>query len=399
MSKQHFDFSSFVKFRWLNEPSSNAMHDRTIVWLFLALICVGLVMVTSASSNLKSMTFSFGLKQSAFLVIALTTAMLTMLISLETWRKNSWLILATSIFLLIIVLFLGTSVNGAVRWIRVAGINIQPAEIAKFGFLIFIADYLSRRQQEVKESISGFLKPMGLFAIFACLLLLQPDLGSSVVIFFITIGMIFIAGAKLWQFFALFGVAVVAITGLIIFEPYRIRRVTSFLDPWQDPFGSGYQLIQSLIAFGRGDWFGQGLGNSVQKLEYLPEPHTDFIVSVLAEEFGFVGVVIILFLLFTLVFRAFVISKRCLEKEMLFGGFSALGIGIWLAFQTLVNVAAAAGMIPTKGLTLPLISYGGSSLIIMSATIAFLLRIDYEYRLETTQAHQRVRSYEKRTSE
>jgi cell division protein FtsW len=213
------------------------------------------------------------------------------------------------------------------------------------------------------------------------LLLLQPDLGTVIVMLVTLFGMLFIAGAKLSQFIALMIAGVMSVIGLIIAEPYRIRRVTSFLDPWEDPFGSGYQLTQSLMAFGRGGWFGQGLGNSIQKLEYLPEAHTDFVFAVLAEELGFVGVVLVLMLLMWLVMKAVFIGKKAFEHEQQFGGYLAFGIAIWFAFQTLVNVGAAAGIVPTKGLTLPLISYGGSSLIVMSVAVSILLRIDFECRL------------------
>jgi cell division protein FtsW len=194
-------------------------------------------------------------------------------------------------------------------------------------------------------------------------------------------GMLFIAGAKLTQFLALMVVGLMSVATLIYIEPYRMRRVTSFLDPWEDPFGSGYQLTQSLMAFGRGEWLGQGLGNSIQKLEYLPEAHTDFVFAVLAEELGFIGVLCVLILIFCLVLKAIMIGHKAFKSEQLFGGYLAFGIGIWFAFQTLINVGAAAGMVPTKGLTLPLISYGGSSLIIMSAAVSILLRVDYECRL------------------
>lgn len=210
-------------------------------------------------------------------------------------------------------------------------------------------------------------------------------MGTVVVMLVTLFGMLFIAGAKLTQFLALMVAGIGAVVGLILVEPYRMRRVTSFLDPWEDPFGSGYQLTQSLMAFGRGEWFGQGLGNSIQKLEYLPEAHTDFVFAVLAEELGFVGVVLVLMLIFSLVLKAVYIGKRAFEDGEIFGGYLAFGIGIWFAFQTLVNVGAAAGIVPTKGLTLPLISYGGSSLIIMSVAVSILLRIDHECRLKREQ--------------
>ncbi|GBK98414.1 cell division protein FtsW [Vibrio harveyi] len=285
--------------------------------------------------------------------------------------------------MLIVVLLAGKSVNGASRWIPLGLFNLQPAEVAKLSLFVFMSGYLVRKQDEVRQTFfGGFMKPIMVFAFFAVLLLGQPDLGTVVVMLVTLFGMLFIAGAKLTQFLALMIAGIAAVVGLILVEPYRIRRVTSFLDPWEDPFGSGYQLTQSLMAFGRGEWFGQGLGNSIQKLEYLPEAHTDFVFAVLAEELGFVGVVLVLMLIFSLVLKAVYIGKRAFEEGEMFGGYLAFGIGIWFAFQTLVNVGAAAGIVPTKGLTLPLISYGGSSLIIMSVAVSILLRIDHECRLK-----------------
>ncbi|MDW2205080.1 FtsW/RodA/SpoVE family cell cycle protein, partial [Vibrio sp. 1636] len=214
---------------------------------------------------------------------------------------------------------------------------------------IFMSGYLVRKQDEVRQTFfGGFMKPIMVFAFFAVLLLGQPDLGTVVVMLVTLFGMLFIAGAKLTQFLALMIAGIGAVVGLILVEPYRMRRVTSFLDPWEDPFGSGYQLTQSLMAFGRGEWFGQGLGNSIQKLEYLPEAHTDFVFAVLAEELGFVGVVLVLMLIFSLVLKAVYIGKRAFEEGEMFGGYLAFGIGIWFAFQTMVNVGAAAGIVPTK---------------------------------------------------
>ncbi|MGL4859023.1 MAG: FtsW/RodA/SpoVE family cell cycle protein, partial [Enterobacteriaceae bacterium] len=204
-------------------------------------------------------------------------------------------------------------------------------------------------------------------------------------------GVLFLAGAKLWQFIAIIGSGIFAVILLIIAEPYRMKRVTSFMRPWDDPFGSGYQLIQSLMAYGRGELWGQGLGNSVQKLEYLPEAHTDFIFAILGEELGFVGVVLVLLMIFGVSFRAMAIGRHALQAEQRFSGFLACSIGIWFSFQVLINVGAAAGMLPTKGLTLPFISYGGSSMLVMSTAVVLLLRIDYETRLAQAQAHVRGR--------
>lgn len=388
--------------RWLQDPDTtpSVLYDRKILWIALSLMLIGLVMVSSASiteaTRLGGQSYGFVVRHSIYLVISLGAAMATLFVPLTRWQQMSWFLLCMVLVLLVAVLLIGNTVNGASRWIMLGPINIQPAELAKFALLLYMSGYLVRRYGQVRDSVLGFLKPLFLLVLFAILLLLQPDLGSTVVIFVTTLGMLFIAGAKLWQFVGIIGCVALVVAGLIISAPYRIRRVTAFLDPWQDPFGSGYQLTQSLMAFGRGGLWGEGLGNSVQKLAYLPEAHTDFVSAVLAEELGLIGVTVVVALLFALVSRALLIGKRCLEGQFMFGGFLAFGIGIWISFQTLVNIGAAAGMIPTKGLTLPLVSYGGSSLVVMAVTIALLLRIDHEYRLHGAQAHQRISAHDRR---
>ena len=284
------------------------------------------------------------------------------------------------------VLLIGRTVNGSQRWIVLGPITVQAAEPAKLFFFCYLAAYLVRRREEVMENYKGFLKPLLVFGVLAFLLLMQPDLGTVIVMFVTTFGLLFLAGAKLWQFIAIAGMGLAAIAALAIFEEYRWRRITSFLDPWQDPFGSGYQLTQSLMAYGRGEVFGQGLGNSIQKLEYLPEAHTDFVMAVLAEEFGFVGIAVVLCLSLWLVFKARYLGKKAIQKEKYFEGCFAFAIGIWMSFQTAVNIGASAGIVPTKGLTMPLISYGGSSMIIMTLAFVVLIRIDHEIRLQSIQA-------------
>lgn len=365
------------------------LFDRQVVWISLGLMLIGLVMVTSASfpisSRLTDQPFHFMFRHGVFLCLAMLTATVVLQIPMRRWLRHSSHLLTLSFILLVIVLVAGKSVNGASRWIPLGLFNLQPAELAKLSLFIFMAGYLVRKGDEVRRTFfGGFMKPLIVFGLFALLLLGQPDLGTVIVMLVTIFAMLFIAGAKLWQFIALMMVGIAGVVVLIIIEPYRMRRVTSFLDPWEDPFGSGYQLTQSLMAFGRGDWFGQGLGNSVQKLEYLPEAHTDFVFAVIAEELGFVGVTLILLLIFSLVVKAIFIGKRALEARDQFGGYLAFGIGVWFAFQSLVNVGAAAGIVPTKGLTLPLISYGGSSLMIMSTAVSILLRIDHECRLTET---------------
>ncbi|CAG9425467.1 cell division protein FtsW [Providencia alcalifaciens] len=370
--------------------SGTTLYDRTLVWLAFGLAAIGFIMVTSASmpvgQRLTDDPFYFAKRDVVYLVVAFLLVLGVMRVSMATWEKYSFILLMGALGMLAVVLVAGSSVNGASRWIDIGIVKIQPAEISKFALFCYVSSYLVRKSDEVRTKFFGFVKPMCILIMMALLLLLQPDLGTVVVLVVTTLGLLFLAGARLAPFIIGIAACGVGVLALIVFEPYRLRRVTSFLNPWDDPFGSGYQLTQSLMAFGRGELLGQGLGNSVQKLEYLPEAHTDFIFSVLAEELGYVGVVLVLLMVFMLAFRAMMVGRRALLTNQLFGGYLACAIGIWFTFQALVNVGAAAGMLPTKGLTLPLISYGGSSLLVMSAAIAVLLRIDYETRLEKAQA-------------
>ncbi|MBL5860686.1 cell division protein FtsW [Serratia fonticola] len=373
-----------------SDTSSMVLYDRTLLWLTFGLAIVGFVMVTSASmpigQHLAEDPFLFAKRDALYLGLAFGLSLVTLRIPMAVWQRYSNVMLLLSIVLLLVVLVVGSSVNGASRWISLGPLRIQPAELSKLSLFCYLASYLVRKVEEVRSNFWGFCKPMGVMVVLAVLLLAQPDLGTVVVLFITTLAMLFLAGAKMWQFLAIIGSGVFAVGLLIIAEPYRMRRVTSFWNPWADPFGSGYQLTQSLMAFGRGEFWGQGLGNSVQKLEYLPEAHTDFIFSILGEELGYIGVVFALLMVFFVAFRAMSIGRRALEIDQRFSGFLACSIGVWFSFQALVNVGAAAGMLPTKGLTLPLISYGGSSLIIMSTAIVLLLRIDYETRLTKAQA-------------
>ncbi|PKH22724.1 cell division protein FtsW [Enterobacterales bacterium CwR94] len=373
-----------------NDVMTLVLYDRKLLWMTFALAIVGFVMVTSASmpvgQRLSDDPFFFAKRDALYIGLAFLLAMVTLRVPMAFWQKYSNVMLVAAVIMLLIVLVVGSSVNGASRWIALGPLRVQPAEVSKLALFCYLASYLVRKVEEVRNNFWGFCKPMGVMVVLAVLLLAQPDLGTVVVLFVTTLAMLFLAGAKLWQFLAIIGSGIFAVVLLIIAEPYRMRRVTSFWNPWDDPFGSGYQLTQSLMAFGRGEVWGQGLGNSVQKLEYLPEAHTDFIFSIIGEELGYIGVVLALLMVFFVAFRAMSIGRRALEIDQRFSGFLACSIGVWFSFQALVNVGAAAGMLPTKGLTLPLISYGGSSLIIMSTAIVMLLRIDYETRLAKAQA-------------
>jgi cell division protein FtsW len=373
-----------------SDASSMVLYDRTLLWLTIGLAIIGFVMVTSASmpvgQRLSDDPFYFAKRDAFYIALAVGMALVTLRVPMDFWQRYSNIMLLVTVVMLLVVLVVGSSVNGASRWIALGPLRIQPAELSKLSLFCYLASYLVRKVEEVRNNFWGFCKPMGVMVVLAVLLLAQPDLGTVVVLFVTTLAMLFLAGAKLWQFLAIIGSGIFAVCLLIVAEPYRMRRVTSFWNPWEDPFGSGYQLTQSLMAFGRGEFWGQGLGNSVQKLEYLPEAHTDFIFSIIGEE---LGVVLALLMVFFVAFRAMSIGRRALELDQRFSGFLGCSIGVWFSFQALVNVGAAAGMLPTKGLTLPLISYGGSSLIIMSTAIVFLLRIDYETRLAKAQAFTR----------
>ena len=372
------------------QPSATHPYDVTLILIALALMSIGIIIVTSASmpvaDRLHDNPFYFAIRHGIYIVGAIVAAMVVLNLPMQFWRMTNPYLLLAAIALLLAVLVVGRTVNGSTRWLAIGPITIQAAEPAKLFFFAYLAGYLVRRYEEVTENLKGFIKPLVVFFALAMLLLLQPDLGTVVVMFATTIGLLFLAGARLWQFFALVFAGILAVVALIVFEEYRMKRVTSFLDPWAEPFGSGYQLTQSLMAYGRGEFAGQGLGNSIQKLAYLPEAHTDFVMAVVGEEFGFIGIVSILLLSMILVLKALLLGRRALEKEKYFEGFFAFAIGIWFSFQAAVNVGASAGVVPTKGLTMPLISYGGSSMIIMTISVVVLLRIDHEIRLLSIQA-------------
>lgn len=366
-------------------------YDRQLLVVALSLMAIGLVIVASASIPegiaLSDDPFRFLKRHLIYITLCLAILAVIVSVPMHHWYNKQNLYLLLSFMGLIAVLIIGTKVNGSYRWLRLGPLNVQPSEFAKLAIILFLSSYLVRRQEEVIDTIKGFIKPLIILSAFALLLLLQPDLGSTVVIVVTMMGMLFIADAKLISFIGIAVSLMAVIVSLIITSPYRMARVFGFLDPWADPFGRSYQLTQSLMAFGRGGWFGQGLGNSVQKLEYLPEAHTDFIMAILAEELGFVGVSVVIVLEFVLVYKAFSIGKAALLQKNVFSGYVAIGIAIWFAFQIAVNVGAASGIAPTKGLTLPLVSYGGSSLITIAIAVGLLLRISFE----TQRASQQVR--------
>lgn len=370
---------------WFRPSTSQALYDRVLLTVSLALLAFGFIMVASASlptaDRLTGNPFHFAIRHGVYIVISLLVMLASLRIPTTLWNEHSGKLLLAGLAMLLLVLIIGHEVNGSQRWIKVGPITVQVAEMAKLFFYVYMASYLARREDEVREAIKGFIKPLALLFIAAVLLLMQPDFGTVVVLSATTVAMLFLAGAKLWQFFAVFITCVLAMILLIIVEPYRMQRFLTFLEPEKDPFGAGYQLMQSLIAFGQGHFSGAGLGNSIQKLQYLPEAHTDFIMAVVAEELGFLGVMGVIAVVLMLVWRALIIGRRCLMVDQRYGGYLAYGIGVWFSIQAFVNIGVASGALPTKGLTLPLVSYGGTSLVVSALAIGLLLRIDHERRM------------------
>ena len=352
----------------------------------VALVVLGLVMVASASITLADCElghpFYYATRQLIYIGLGTVLGLLLFQVNLKTLERlgMSLLLLAVLMLLLVLVPGIGVEVNGATRWVNTGLFRLQVSEPAKLFFIIYLASYLARHGEEVRSHISGFIKPIGLLAIVSVLLLMEPDFGATVVLAATVMGMIFMAGVRLLQFSGVLGLAALSLAGMAVSSPYRMERLTTFLNPWADPFDSGFQLTQSLIAIGRGEWFGVGLGASIQKLFYLPEAHTDFVFAVLAEELGLFGVCVVIALYAMLVWRAFVIAAQALQADNAFAAWLAYGLGIWFALQSFINIGVNMGLLPTKGLTLPLMSYGGSSMLVMCAAVVLLLRIDYETR-------------------
>jgi cell division protein FtsW len=363
------------------------LYDRWLLLATAAIIGLGLLMVASTSIVISEKVFQtpfhFLIRQCVFLILGIGIASVSFRISMEFWESQSFHLLLLSFALLILVLVpgLGREVNGSMRWLGVGILGIQVSEFVKIAIIIYLAGYLVRHEKEVCTRVRGFLKPLFLIGAVALLLLREPDFGAASVILATSLGMLFLAGVRLWQFAALFGSVLSLFISIAISSPYRMERITTFLNPWATQYAGGYQLVQSLIAFGRGGWFGVGLGDSVQKLFYLPEAHTDFLFAVLTEELGLIGSLVVISLFGVIVIRALKIGRQAYEEKKFFAAFLAYGLGLQLAMQVLINIGVNAGMLPTKGLTLPFMSYGGSSLLMMCSVIAILLRIDHESRL------------------
>jgi cell division protein FtsW len=370
-----------------NAPT--AEYDRSLAWAALLLAAGGLVMVysasveTAAASRFTTHNYAyFLLRQGVFLSAALLAALVVFLVPVRTWQKAApWLFVGTLLLLaMVLVPGVGREVNGARRWLSLRVFNVQPSELMKLAVVLYAADYTVRKHAVLKSFRKGLLPMLAVMLIVSWLLLREPDFGAFVVIAVTAFGMLFLGGMNGRHFALLVAMLALGFAGLVLSSPYRMQRIFGFMDPWSDPFGSGYQLSHALIAFGRGEWFGVGLGASVEKLQYLPEAHTDFLLAVIAEELGFAGVAAVIGLFSWIVFRAFVIGRRAVLHERHFAALVAQGIGVWIGFQALINMGVNMGLLPTKGLTLPLMSFGGTGLLVNFVALAILLRIDWECR-------------------
>ncbi|MGQ9425995.1 putative lipid II flippase FtsW [Gilvimarinus sp. F26214L] len=365
-------------------PPANLELDWVLLGLVITLASAGVLMVASASMSLSESVYGSPWyilqKHAVFLSMGLFAAAMLALVPAQLWQQYGWVLLLLTLVLLLAVLIpgLGKRVNGSQRWLMVGPISVQASEAAKLLMVMFFASYLARRHHELKSTLKGVIKPLLIVGLVVGLLLLEPDFGGSVVLAGTIFAMMFIAGMKLWHFLGLVALGTGLLSMAAIFSPYRMERLVTFLDPWADQFDSGYQLTQSLIAFGQGEWFGVGLGRSVQKLFYLPDAHTDFIFAIVAEEFGLLGAAVLIVLFGALVWRIFLIGQRAIRHDNHFAGLAAFGIGILFAGQAFINMGVASGLLPTKGLTLPFVSYGGSSLIISCMLIGIVLRLDWE---------------------
>ena len=370
--------------------------DYVLLMTAVALASLGLVMVASASITFADrdlgQPFYYALRQAVYIGIGVLLAMPVYRLRLALLEQAGPVLLVAALALLVAVLIpgIGREVNGSTRWISTGLFNLQVSEPAKLMILVYLAGYLARHGEELRERLSGFIKPMAVLSLAAFLLLLEPDFGATVVLMATAMGMIFLAGVRLWHFTGMLGVAGLSLAGLAVSSPYRMERLTTFLNPWADPFNSGFQLTQSLIAIGRGELSGVGLGASIQKLFYLPEAHTDFVFAVLAEELGLLGVFVVIALYAVVVWRAFVIARQAENAGNVFAGSLAYGIGIWIGLQAFVNMGVNMGLLPTKGLTLPLISYGRSSMIIALIAIGLLLRIHHELVVDASPVNRKL---------
>jgi cell division protein FtsW len=372
-----------------SEPKLLASYDPGLMWVTLILLTIGVVMVYSASiATAEAARFTgyrgsyFLMRHATFALLGVAAAAIVIQVPMRIWQRLSpWLFVA-GVVLLVLVLIpgIGRDVNGSRRWIALFVFNLQPSELMKLFAVLYAADYAVRKSADMQSVKRGFLPMFAVMLVVGYLLLREPDFGAFLVTCCIAFGVLFLGGLNARLFAALGLVLPAAFAMLIVTSPYRMQRIVAFLDPWSDPFGKGYQLSHSLIAFGRGEWFGAGLGASVEKLFYLPEAHTDFLLAVIAEELGFAGVLVVVALFAWLVWRASMIGRQATRLNRPYAALVAQGIGVWIGVQALINMGVNMGVLPTKGLTLPLLSYGGSGIIANCLAIGLLLRVDYENR-------------------
>jgi cell division protein FtsW len=364
-------------------------YDRSLAWAALLLMAIGVVMVYSASiATAEASRYTganaayFLLRHALYLGAALAAALAVFLLPVRFWQKCAPLAFLASLALLVLVLVpgVGREVNGARRWLDLGGLTLQPSELVKLAVVLYAADYTVRKHAVLKSFRRGLLPMLGVMMFVSWLLLREPDFGALVVIAATAFGILFLGGMNGRHFAALVAMLATGFALLVLTSEYRMQRIFGFMDPWTDPFGRGYQLSHALIAFGRGEFLGVGLGASVEKLFYLPEAHTDFLLAVIAEELGFLGVAAVIALFSWIVLRAFAIGRQAALRERHFAALAAQGIGVWLGFQALINMGVNMGLLPTKGLTLPLMSFGGTGLLANSVALALLLRIDWENR-------------------
>ena len=369
----------------INAPS----YDQILLWVIFILLGLGLVMVYSSSIAIAEADKDVGnqstyylIRQAMFICVGLAAAFVSFQIPIAWWQKMAPYLFLFGLFLLVLVLIpgVGRNVNGSQRWLSLVVINLQPSELVKLFSAMYVADYAVRKAPQMDSLLKGFLPMVVVMVLVGFLLLREPDFGAFAVIAAISISILWLGGINGKIFAGLLALLPVAIYFLIWSSPYRLQRVIGFMDPWADPYGKGYQLSHALIAFGRGEWFGVGLGASVEKLLYLPEAHTDFLLAVIAEELGFVGVLTVLGLFVWIVIRAFGIGKEAVANERYFAALLAQGLGVWIGVQAIINIGVNMGVLPTKGLTLPLLSFGGSGILANCIAMAVLLRIDFENR-------------------
>ena len=360
--------------------------DATLALLGLALLLVGLIAISSASIEYADWHYQNAWfhtqRHLIYLVVAISAGVVVYRVPPQFWLDTGWVWLFVALALLILVLIpgIGREVNGSQRWLPLGPFTLQPSEFAKMAMVVYLAGYMVRREHEVRHQWQGFLKPMTVLFAATLLLMIEPDFGATVIVVATTFGMLFLAGVKLGHFMLVLTGALGAMLVLVVSEPYRVKRLTAYTDPWADPYDTGFQLTQSLIAFGRGEWFGVGLGNSVQKLFYLPEAHTDFVFSIWAEETGFVGAMAVIALFAALIGRVFWVGRQAIAARNPFGAYVCYGVALIFSGQAFVNMGVSSGLLPTKGLTLPFVSYGGTSLIVCCSMLALVLRIDRDTR-------------------